>query len=251
MKNKYWESLISISGIASIFIAWEIYSSYANNFTIPGPIECLYVSLLLAIDSTFLHHVLISLMRLISGMAIGCFLGIVSSITMTISKGSYFFFNPIVRVIGPIPPIAWSPLLIIIFGIDNSSKIALIAIGAFCLTHANSINELMNIPSKYVSISKQRSKGIISTIFNVYLPYLLPSLLVSIEIVFSISWILLIAAETMISDDGIGWYIWDRRMYGFYDEMFAAIIWLGVLASAMSSATKIIRIRFCGWCIYQ
>jgi sulfonate transport system permease protein len=152
-----------------------------------------------------------SLVRVIKGYLSGTILGIIFGIVMGISKRTNKFFTIVFNSVRQIPPLAWIPLFILWFGIGETSKIIMIAMGAFFAVLLNTIDGIANVPKEYIEVAKLYKIKKIDLFKKVYLPSAVPSIFVGLRLGAGSSWMSVVAAEMIASSSGIGYRINDAR----------------------------------------
>ncbi len=179
-----------------------------------------------------LNNAKVSLFRLFAGFLLGSFIGISLGIIVGGSKVASKFFEPLLLVLIPVPPLAWIPLLIIAFGIDQGSKIALIAIGSFCTLFLTTSFSVKSTDKNLLELSKLYSKGWYVKLFKITLPYSSSIIFGSLRVAMALSWTLLMAGEMIASSAGLGWFIWDSRSFSRSADMIVGIFTVGIFGWA-------------------
>jgi sulfonate transport system permease protein len=183
----------------------------------------------LLMNGALLRHGAVSLYRLLVGFLAGSALGVLMGSLAGLSRRFEQFFAPTLRVLAPVPPIAWIPLLIIVLGIGDGSKIALIAIGAFFVLFLNTFEGIRNADQNLVEVARLYRKTPVELWYSVLLPSATPNILAGLRIALAMSWILLIAAEVIASSEGLGWLVWNSRNFSRPDDMIVGMIAIGLL----------------------
>ncbi|HEX9732909.1 MAG TPA: ABC transporter permease [Thermoanaerobaculia bacterium] len=204
-----------------------------------------------------LAHARVSLIRLMSGFALGAGVALVLGSAVGLSTIAQRVFDPTIQALTPIPPPAWIPLLIIFFGIGETSKVGLIAIGAFGVVYLNAVQGIRSTDQRLVEVAQVLSKRRWELITRVLLPSATPTVLTGMRVALALSWILLIASELisarMASEVvraqglGLGWLIFDARRFSRPDEMIVGMISMGVLGKLTDMAMLRIQNRLLVW----
>jgi sulfonate transport system permease protein len=184
--------------------------------------------------------------RLFSGFLLGSLLAVILGSLVGLSLTAERMVAPTVQALAPIPPTAWIPLLIILLGIGEASKVALIAIGAFSVVYFSTVQGIRGADQRLVEVAAILEKSRRDLVMYVLLPSAAPSILTGMRVALSLSWILLIAAEMvgakMISASsriqglGLGWLIYDARNFSRPDDMIAGMIAIGLLGKLTDMA---------------
>jgi len=193
-------------------------------------------------------HLLPSLSRLVVGGALGITAGV--GVGVLIGLFSYIRAGlvPLVAAIFPIPKIALLPLFVIWFGIDEASKYALIALGTFTPTVVATYGAVDNVDRTLVRMGQSFGLSWLSIVRKIVLPGALPGILSGLRVSVAIGIILLVAAEMLGAEYGIGAYILQAGALYDLERLFAGVVILsvlGVLTSALIGAIerKVLRWR--------
>lgn len=202
-------------------------------------------------------HAQKSLLRLILGFGLGSLGGILVGTWVGVSKWGERILHPTLAALSPIPPTAWIPLLIITLGIEESSKVGLIAIGAFIVLYANTVQGIRGADRQLVEVAQVFEKPKSSLIAYVLLPAAAPAVFAGMRVALGLSWILLIAAELVSSrlvsaesrslGEGLGWLIYDARRFSRMDDMIVGMISIGLLGAVTDWVAARVQRRVLRW----
>ena len=232
--KKVKDILISLILPITILLIWEFSVSlgYVPESLIASPLQVIKNFFRMLFNGELITHSLISIQRLIVGFGIGATLGVLLGIITGTSKLWEKIISPTMKVFAPVPPIAWIPLIIIIFGIGEMSKVALIAIASFIVLYMNTFNGIRSTDKKLIELSKVYIKGKKELLYKILLPSATPNIFIGMRIALGLSWILLIASELIASSSGLGWLIWDSRNFSRPDDMIVGMIGIAILGFA-------------------
>ncbi|MGH1427319.1 MAG: ABC transporter permease [Arenicella sp.] len=174
-------------------------------------------------------HIWDSLLRVLAGLFFGIILGVPLGLFMGLSRFSKGFFDPLIELYRPVPPLAWAPLILTIFGIQDDGKIFLLFMVAFAImvisartgasgTHLSKIRAAHSLGASNQQILRQ-----------VILPNSLPEILTGIRIAIGVCWGTLVAAEMLAGTTGIGFVENVARKQSDYEIIWTTIIILGLL----------------------
>lgn len=194
-----------------------------------------------------LEHSLISFWRVLAGFFIGTILGLLVGVLVGTAKLFERLFGPTLQTLAPIPPPAWIPLLIILFGIGEASKIALVALGTFFVIFINTVQGIRSADQKLVEVAEMYQKDKITLIISILIPSALPSILTGTRVALALSWILLIASEVIASSKGLGWLMWDARNFSRPAEMLVGMVAVGILGKLSDMAVVWLEQRLLSW----
>ncbi|MDG5496587.1 ABC transporter permease [Niveispirillum sp. BGYR6] len=174
-----------------------------------------------------------SLYRVLMGFLVGAVLALPLGLLMGAKPAVYRWFDPMIQVLRPIPPIAYIPLSILWFGLGNPPAIFLIAIGAFFPVLVNTIAGVRHVDGIYLRAARNlgASQG---TIFRrVILPAATPYILSGVRIGIGTAFIVVIVAEMIAVSNGLGFRILEAREYFWSDKIIAGMLTIGLWGLAI------------------
>ncbi|WP_020193058.1 ABC transporter permease [Pseudomonas putida] len=188
-----------------------------------------------------------SLQRLGTGLAIaagaGLCLGIAAG-TLPLVGAS---LSPMLVVLSMIPPLAILPILFIVFGLGELSKVMLIAIGITPILARDLEQRAREIPVELLIKAQTLGASTWTLVLRVVLPQLLPRLLISLRLVLGSAWLFLIAAEAIASENGLGYRIFLVRRYLAMDVILPYVVWITLLAWLMDWGLRTLTRRAFPW----
>ncbi len=232
-----------------LLLVWELSIRWGwwPNTLIASPSQVLAKFFTMLVDGRLFEHSLVSLRRLFWGFSLGTGLGIFWGTLVGYSRFSARLFEPSILGLIPIPPIAWIPLLVIVFGIGETSKIALIAIGSFCTLFLQTTYGIRSADKQLVEVGYVLEKNDWSLLFKILLPSALPSILSSMRVAMALSWTLLMASEIIASSKGLGWLMWDARNFSRPDDMIVGMVIVGILGKLTDSMLVLLEKYLTRW----
>src|SRR5579862_5392814 len=192
----------------------------------------------------FRHHVLWgdirdSLRRVFFGFGAAALLGIPLGLTLGWYPPANQVVNPVMQILRPISPIAWIPVAIIFFGVGDKASIFLIFLGAFFPIVVACINGVSNVPSVYRRSGRNFGLTPPQLLAKVVFPAALPQILVGLRIALGIAWLVVVAAEMIAVDSGLGYLVIDSRNSGKrYDLVVAAMVLIGLTGLALDTVFR-------------
>lgn len=219
-------------------VLWEsaVRIGILPNTLIASPSQALVDFFHLLFSGELLVHSGVSVARLLFGFISGSAFGVLLGIWVGVSKFGERSLAPTVQLLAPIPPTAWIPLLIILFGIGEGSKIALLTLGALFVVYLHTVQGIRSTDRRLVDIARVHQKSDTELVAQVLLPSALSEILTGMRVALGLSWILLIAAEVIASSRGLGWLIWDARNFSRPDDMIVGMVTIGILGKLSDSA---------------
>ncbi len=155
--------------------------------------------------------------------------------------------NPSFQALRAIPSLAWVPLLLLWLGIDESPKIALIAIGAFFPVYVGVASGFRDVDRKLVEVAQLRGLSSVALARRVLLPAALPAVLTGLRNGLALAWMFMVAAELIAASRGLGYLLTDGRETGRADIVLAAIVLLAVLGKLSDGLMAAVEARALHW----
>jgi NitT/TauT family transport system permease protein len=180
-------------------------------------------------SSEMLSDAYSSLYRVLAGFAIGAGLALPLGLLMGTDKRIFALFDPIVQFLRPIPPIAYIPLSILWFGLGNPPALFLITIGSFFPVLLNTIAGVRQVDSIYIRAARNLGAGSFTMFRRIIIPAATPSILTGARIGLGTAFIVVIVAEMIAVNSGLGYRILEAREYLWSDKVIAGMITIGFL----------------------
>lgn len=230
--------------LASLEIAGR--AGWVPNYLMPMPSELLSTLLELA-EGPLWKHIGASTGRVAAGFGIGAALALVFGAWVGLSRLAEDYIEPIFQALRAVPGLAWVPLLLIWLGIDETSKITLIAIGSFFPVYVNLVAGIRNVDRKLVEVGTMYGFGRIELIRRIFIPAAKPYLFTGMRSGLSMAWLCVVAAELLAATQGIGYLLTDGREVSRPDLVLVAIVVLAVMGKLTDSILKFWEARSLSW----
>jgi len=138
--------------------------------------------------------------------------------------------SPLVQIFRPISPLAWIPIAILWFGVGDLAAIFLIFVGCFFPLMLTAMSAVHNIPAVYVNVGRNFGLSTADFVYRVIYPAVVPQLIIGSRITLGIAWLVVVAAEMIAVNSGLGFLILDARNAGNrYDLVIAGMIMIGTI----------------------
>ena len=226
---------------------WGTRAGWISALTLPRPSAVGETLISLARSGLLWQHLGPSLSRLAVGAAMGVSAGIAVGVLIGLFTYVRAGLVPLVAALFPIPKIALLPLFVIWFGIDEGSKYALIALGSFTPTVVSSYGAVDNVDRTLIRMAQSFGLSWWAIVRKIVLPGALPGILSGLRISLAIAIILLVAAEMLGANHGIGAYILEAGALYDLDRLFAGVVILSALGVATSAVVGALEGRFLAW----
>ncbi len=242
-------AIISSLSLLTLFSVYTLVSNSdrVNPTLLPPPQAVVSAAVTLWTQENLPQDILASLMRVLSGYAIGVTLAIFLGALMGWFWLADAVFDPIVELIRPVPPLAYTPLMILWFGIDETPKILVITIGAFVSCIINVVAGVRNTPLVYIEAARTMGAKDRHLFFTVALPAALPYILTGMRVALATAWAILVASELIAAQRGLGFMMTNARRFVRTDSIIVGIICIGLLAFVMDRTIRYINQRMTGW----
>jgi len=233
-----------------IIAAWQISTTngMVEPYRLPTPASVFAAGAELAEGGALATHIAISVQRVLLGFAIGSVIGLAAAGIVGLSRLGDILLSPTLAAIRAVPSLAWVPLLILWMQIGESSKVTLIAIGAFFPVYTTVAAALKHVDRHLVEAG--RAFGLIGVrlFATVQLPAVLPSVISGLRLALAQAWLFLVAAELLNSSIGLGFLLTDSQQNGRVDRLFLAIILLAIMGTITDAIVGIVeRLVFRRW----
>jgi NitT/TauT family transport system permease protein len=190
-----------------------------------------------------------SVSRVAAGYGLALVLGLPLGLWMGLSRLADAAFNPLVQLLRPISPIAWIPVAIVLFGIGEGAPIFLITLAAFFPVAAATAAAVRRIPPMYLAAGRNFGLGQVELLRRVVFPAAFPHVIVSLRIALGVAWLVVVAAEMIAVDSGLGYLIIDARNAGKrYDLVVAGMLMVGLVGLVLDLLFRQLeRLRSVRW----
>ncbi|MCL6231497.1 ABC transporter permease [Acinetobacter sp. ANC 5579] len=215
-------------------------------YLLPAP-SSLWQSFIELSEGELWQHIWTSTWRVFLGFFIGSGLALIFALLVGLNKQAEAFLEPTFSAIKSIPSLAWIPLLLLWLGIDESSKITLIAIGAFFPTYTNTVAAIQGVDRKLIEVAQVYRLKYFRQIREIILPAASPGILTGLRNSLSLAWMFMIAAELIAATQGIGYLLSDGRETSRPDIVIIAIILLALLGKITDSLMKYLEQYLLRW----
>lgn len=204
----------------------------------PTPAQCLAGFRELVLDGRLFSYTVASLFRVTVGWYLAVLLAVPLGIAVGWKTALFDAVNPLLQFMRPISPLAWIPLAMIWFGIGDPPSVFLIFLAAFFPLAVSTMGAVANIKRLYVRAARNIGLTGLSLMRHVVLPATLPSILVSLRISIGIAWLVVVAAEMIAVDSGLGFLIIDARNSLRLDLVVDGMISIGLIGIVLDQAIR-------------
>jgi NitT/TauT family transport system permease protein len=194
-----------------------------------------------------LTDTLASLRRLLAALAISAVVGLVAGLVLGLIPVAGVTLGPFVAVVSMVPPLALLPILFILLGLGEASKITLIAIGITPFLIRDLQGRTQEMPGEQLIKAQTLGGSTFSIAIRITLPQLLPRLIDALRLSLGPAWLFLIAAEAIASESGLGYRIFLVRRYLSMDVILPYVAWITLIAFALDRLLLVAQRRLFPW----
>jgi sulfonate transport system permease protein len=232
-----------------LIVAWQAASQYGwlSTRVLPAPLAVVQAAWELARSGELWTHVWVSTWRAAVGLAVGGGLGLLLGLLTGTFRSAATLLDSTLQMIRNIPTLALIPLVILWFGIDETAKLFLVALGVFFPVYLNTFHGIRSVDPGLVEMARSYGLSGWSLYREVILPGALPSILVGVRFSLGLMWVILIVAETISAQSGIGYMTMNAREFLQTDVVLVGILLyalLGKLADVMSRGLERFWLRW-------
>lgn len=214
---------------------------------LPPPSRLLATLWALTAGGELWMHVGATLARVASGFAAGSLAGIALGAISGVSLLSRQLVDPTLQALRAIPSIAWVPLFILWFGIFETSKIVLIAVGVFFPVYLGVASAILSVDRKIVEVGRVFRLSRLQQIRRILLPAVLPQTVTALRSGLGLGWMFVVAAEFMGASEGLGYLLIDGQQLGRPDQIMAALVIFASLGKLTDAALVAVSRPFLRW----
>jgi ABC-type nitrate/sulfonate/bicarbonate transport system permease component len=173
---------------------------------------------------------LVTLVRVAFGFCAGTLLGVGLGLAMSYNRKVLYFFDPLVESMRPVPVIAMIPFFLMWFGIDELGKFLLITLGVFAILVVSTVEAVRNVPRKYLLAAQTLGASKAQRFRTIVVPAIIPELIGPLRVATALSFTLVVAAEFMGAQAGIGYRILEARRMFNTDVILLGVTVIGLMA---------------------
>lgn len=226
-----WEQLVSLVSPLLLVVLWEVFVRLGilDSRFFPAPSSIVGTLTDLISSGELFRHVGASLKRVLLGFLVGGIPALALGLIMGLSRWARAALNPIISATYPLPKSAILPLVMLIFGLGDASKVALVGIGVFYLVLINTMAGVLNIPSIFLDVGRNFGASRLQVFRTIALPGALPLIFAGLRLGLGIGLILIVIAEIVGARSGIGYMIWQAWTIFQVERMYVGLVVIAIL----------------------
>ena len=243
------ERLLYLVSPIGLLLLWQLLlmAGFGDRRFIPAPSDIAFRFWDMIVSGELWTHVAITLYRVFVGFLLGVVPGVAVGLLMAMFRPVRIFFDPLIAALFPIPKIALMPLLLLVFGFGDASKVVLVAIAVFFPVIINTYSGASNIERIYWDVAKNYGASQPVMFRRIVFFGALPMIFAGLRIALAVSFIVLVAAEFVATKAGIGYLIWNSWELLQVDVMFVGIVTVGILGLIATVCLQEIERKVIPW----
>jgi ABC-type nitrate/sulfonate/bicarbonate transport system permease component len=229
-------------------VVWEAWARSEASFLLPPASTVAERAWQVWPTHEFLQTVAASLKRLAAGYAIGAGIGVAAGVLLGASRRARQALEPLTEFLRAVPPIAIVPVAIVILGLGDGMRIAVIAFGVCFPVLVNTVEGVRAVSPEARDTAAMLQVGPAERLYRIYLPAALPSIVAGLRVALSIGLVMVVISEFAGgSGDGLGRYILFQQSQFNVPEMYGGILFLGLLGYALNQLFLVAERRVLFW----
>ena len=234
---------------AGLVVVWHVLvaTGVFAPHQLPEPLRVVGTLYAMGVSGELWGHISITLQRVLFGVLFGVSVGVVFGTVTGLYGLANDLLDPLLQSLKNIPSLAWVPLFLLWFGIGESAKVLLIALGAFFPVYLNLSTGIANVGDELIEVAEVYDLGRIESLRRVVFPAAVPSLLVGIRGGVGLAWMFVVAAELIAASQGIGFLMSDGRVLARPDIIVGSILLFAFFGNLSDLAVKGVERRVVDW----
>lgn len=222
--------------VVAFLVVWAAGAQLKGSvLLLPGPGESGQALWELVRNGTIWNHVLASLVRVYLGFGLATLVGIPMGMLLGRIRWLESVADPLLQLFRPISPLAWVPLAILWFGIGDISAVMIIFLACVFPTIVHACGATRAVDPKLIKLAHNCGAGPLQLIAHVLLPAALPQMLTGLRLTFGLAWMVVVAAEMVAVQSGLGYLIIDARNALRTDVVIGVMLLIGTLGVMLNS----------------
>lgn len=219
---------------------WQLLSLLYGPEILPGPVYTAKGGYELLSDGTLLQYIGISSYRVLLGWTLGSLVAIPVGLIIGKVNAVRVVAEPFLNFIRFIPPIAFITLFLVWFGIGETSKVMLILYATFFIVVLNTLTGVLSVEEDKIRSARSMGASEWQIVLHVIVPATVPYMFTGIRLAMGTSFMAIIGAEMIASNEGVGYLIWNSRLFFRTDWIFVGLICLGLMGFLTDRAVALI-----------
>jgi NitT/TauT family transport system permease protein len=216
--------------IAALLVLWQFAVTRRPIHLLPTPWGVVTGIGDLLQHGLLVKYVVASLFRVTWGFILALVLAVPLGLVIGWNRRAEMAFNPLIQILRPISPLAWIPIAILWFGVGDLAAVFLIFLGCFFPLLLTAMNAVHGVPAVYLNAGRNFGLSSAALVYRVLFPAVIPQLIIGMRITLGVGWLVVVAAEMIAVNSGLGFLIVDARNAGNrYDLVVAGMVIIGLI----------------------
>ena len=231
MKPKALDRLLNLASPLLLLLLWEVCArlGWIDTRFFPAPSAIFAKLFVLTQSGELWKNLSASLMRLGWGILLGGVPALLLGIAMGMSRPIRAIIDPLIAATYPVPKSAILPLILLIFGLGEASKIVMVALGMFYPVVINTLAGVLQIETIYLDVGRNFGAGRWQVFRTIALPGAMPSIMAGVKLGVGLALILIAIAEMIGADSGLGFMIWNSWQVLTVETMYVGLLVIALL----------------------
>jgi ABC-type nitrate/sulfonate/bicarbonate transport system permease component len=234
-----WQALVNLGYIS------------LDSFTSPARVFAALIEVLreenTALRGSLLSHILTSLQEVVLGFLLASLVGVPIGLLMGWSRIALNILDPFVELMRPIPPTAWVAMSLLLLGLGLQQKVFVVFIGTVFPILITTLDGVAGLDRILLKVARTHNATHLATVLKVFLPALLPAILTSFRVGIGMAWMVVVAAELIAAEAGLGFLLMQAYRIFRLDVMVAVMFIIGLLAFVMDRGLRETQRRMLRW----
>lgn len=237
------------AAIIAFLLAWHIAVVVSDSTVVPTPVAVAAGLAELTSRGLLIKYVVASLFRVTWGYIGAALLALPLGVLLGMNQRAEAAVNPVVQILRPISPLAWIPIAILWFGVGDVSAVFLIFLASFFALLVSAMVAVRNVDPVHWNAGRNFGLSQRQLVTRIVFPAILPQLLIGLRLTVGIAWLVVVAAEMIAVNSGLGFLIVDARNAGNrYDLVVAGMVMIGVIGLLLDTLMRRLeRLRGVRW----
>ncbi|GLC89591.1 ABC transporter permease [Lysinibacillus piscis] len=229
--NRFLKS--GVLGWVVILVVWQIASLFSEEMFLPSPYATFKGMIEIASDGTLFVYMGYSFARVLAGWSLGLLIAVPVGLLIGTNTWIRTILEPVINFVRFIPPLAFITLFMLWFGIGEQSKVFLIVYATFFVITINTLTGVLSISKDKLLSARSMGATKFQTLLHVVIPAAVPYIFTGAKLAMGSSFMAIIGAEMVAANEGIGFMIWNARLYFKTDWIFVGLVVLGLMGFLM------------------
>ena len=255
LRRAAWGARTARLGSVALFVAawWAFAWANAhglklfNPVLLPGPDAVLRTGIELTRSGELQRDILASLSRVVQGFLLAAGSGVLLGALVARSRILGHLLEPMIELLRPVPPLAFLPMMVLWFGIGEGSKIAFIAYAAFFPVFTTTVEGMKFVDPLLLRAAASLGASRRDLFRYVVLPAALPAIITGLRLAFALSFFVIVAAEFIAADSGLGYLINDARTFFLVSQMLLGAVVIGAIGFGFNVVLRWVEARLLRW----